>query len=88
MTVKSDGYVKQMTTDTMVGRRYQPLYKRVSEFKVIMQGLVRHQRNEIDPNPNPNAKWGDRCFDAVACEGSRLIRPATGYCCGMERLYK
>ena len=24
--------------------------------------------------------WGDQCLDAVACEGSRLIRPARVLC--------
>ena len=31
-----------------------------------------------DPNPNPitltRTLWSDQCLDAVACEGSRLIR--------------
>ena len=32
--------------------------------------------------------WGDLCLDAVACEGSRLIRPKGGAVAGGVRLSK
>ena len=41
----------------------------------------------LDPNPTQTLigmLWGDQCLDAVACEGSRLIRPIWLLC--VERL--
>ena len=41
----------------------------------------------LDPNPTQTLigmLWGDQCLDAVACDGSRLIRPIWLLC--VERL--
>ena len=42
----------------------------------------------LDPNLTQTLsrmRWGEQCLDAVACEGSRLIRPLWLLC--VERLY-
>ena len=63
-----------------------------TSIDIIIDG--RRRKNEkyvimttLDPNPTQTLigmLWGDQCLDAVACKGSRLIRPIWLLC--VERL--
>lgn len=85
-----DGGVRSLVGETVSELCLQREKEKGKSAKTI-EGMNRYgrfgrgpQRGPPEPNssptPNPNAIWGDLCFDAVACGGSRLAPKAWMLC--------